>query len=171
MPLDRPALVPVPPGALVVLIGPAGSGKSTTAASLAAPEAVAGRDEMRHRIAGDPNDQGATAEAGIAQHLILRGRLRRQLAAVADSTNLDPAARAALLDLARPFTPHLLAVLHRVPVTTCLRRAATRERQVPPEVIREQALRARPLTLPGLRAEGWSAAYLAGPPGALLQPA
>ncbi|MBA0054020.1 hypothetical protein E0L36_25165 [Streptomyces sp. AJS327] len=141
------------PGALVVLIGPAGSGKSTFARRVPASWRVC-LDDLREMVSGDAADQSATPVAVRVQGLVLEERLARGLTTLVDSTNLEGHVRRSLLARARYWQRTPLAVLFEAPVEVCLHRAARRQRQVPPEVIRAQHRR---LPLPGdLRAEGFA---------------
>ena len=53
----------LPEPALVLLVGPSGAGKSTFARQHFQPNQVISSDDLRARIADDPNDQDASAEA------------------------------------------------------------------------------------------------------------
>ena len=75
MPAGEGALDGIADDALVLLIGPAGAGKSTWAAANVPPEAVISSDELRALVAGDAADQGATADAFRLLHGIVRARL------------------------------------------------------------------------------------------------
>ena len=78
-------------GLLVVLVGPAGSGKTTWAQSVFAPAALVCLDGLRELVSDDPCDQDATAEAVALARAVVAARLRRGLVVVVDSTGSEPA--------------------------------------------------------------------------------
>ena len=65
----------LPDPALVVLVGPAGAGKSTLAARHFAPDEVLASDAIRAELTGDPADQRATRRAFELLHRRLDARL------------------------------------------------------------------------------------------------
>ena len=88
---------------LVVLIGAAGSGKSTFAARHFAADEILSSDAFRALVAGDAADQRASGLAFRRLHEELARRLARGRLSVVDATNLTPHARRVLL--ARAATP------------------------------------------------------------------
>jgi predicted kinase len=146
----------VPAGALVVLVGVAGSGKSTFAAVHFAPDEVLSSDEYRALVAGDAADQSATGEAFRQLHAALDRRLRRGALTVVDATNIHPWARRQLLDAARAARRPTVAVVLDLPLAECLRRARGRSpRPVPDRVVRRQH-RQLQASLPPLSDEGYA---------------
>ena len=95
-PLD-PLVLDVPDPSLVVLVGAAGSGKSTFAARHFAPDEVLSSDAFRALISGDPANQAATKPAFAALHRAVVARLRSRRLTVIDATNVQPHARRALV--------------------------------------------------------------------------
>jgi polynucleotide kinase-phosphatase len=93
--------ITVPSIGLVVLVGVSGSGKSTFARTHFKPTEVVSSDFCRGLVADDENDQSATADAFDVLHYIVGTRLRRGLLTVVDATNVQQAARASLIKLAR----------------------------------------------------------------------
>jgi protein phosphatase len=129
---------------LVLLVGPSGGGKSTFARRSFPTGSVLSSDELRALIAGDPNDQGASAEAFQVLGVLVNGRLRRRLLTVIDATNLRPDSRRRWRALARRYDLPVVAVCFDLPVEDYLAfNRARPERQVEEEVIREQAERMR----------------------------
>jgi protein phosphatase len=85
--------ITIPELALVVLIGAAGSGKSTFAQRRFPPTAIVSSDRCRAMISDDENDQSASAEAFALAHAIVGKRLSFGKLTVLDATNVHPDAR------------------------------------------------------------------------------
>jgi protein phosphatase len=153
-----------PSGALVLLVGASGCGKSTWAALRFEPQQVLSSDAFRALVADDPADQSATADAFRLLHAAARARLRRGLLTVIDATNLATGARGSLRRLARQAGRPAVAVVFEVPLERCLANNARRPgRQVPESVVRRhvgQLARARA----ALRQEGFAAIHVVGAP-------
>jgi predicted kinase len=130
--------VPVP--GLVVLVGAAGSGKSTFAARHFRPDEVLSSDAFRALIAGDPADQAATRPAFAALHRELRRRLAGRRLGVVDATNVSGRARTALLREARLAGVPAVAIVLDLPPDTVLARNRARPGQaaVPEGAVQEQ---------------------------------
>ena len=149
----------LPADALVLLVGPAGAGKSTWAARHFQPHQVLSSDRFRELVAGEITDQSATADAFKVLHAILRARLRRGLLTVVDATNLTEGARRSLLRLAGTAARPVVAIVFDLSLERCLEQNAVRsERQVPETVVRRhhQQLQA---ALPRLPDEGYAAIH------------
>lgn len=126
-----------PPGVLVLLVGPAGAGKSTYAARRYRPTEILSSDVFRALVADDPADQDANADAFRLLHAAARARLRRGLTTVVDATNLTDGARRPLLALAGQFGRPVVAIVFDGPVERALAQNAGRpERVVPDAVVR-----------------------------------
>lgn len=136
--MDRTVSDPIAPGTLVLLVGPAGSGKSTWAAAHRRPTEIVSSDALRAAVCDDPGDQDANADAFRILHAIVRARLARGRTAVVDATNLTDGARRPLLALAARFERPVVAIVFRTPLDVCLARNAARsERRVPEDVVRQ----------------------------------
>ena len=155
---------------VVVLIGPAGSGKSTWAAANYRPERIVSLDRLRGIVADDEcsQDPDVTADAVALMHQILDRRLGRRLVTVIDATNGVPAERAQLVAGARRHQLPAVAVVVGTPLDVCLTRQAARPgppfgrqwgRAVPPSVVRNQHARTAASTDQALAAEGFAAAW------------
>ena len=93
-------VISIPHDALVLLIGVAGSGKTTFAARHFDAEDVISSDALRALVAGSQTDQSATDDAFDLLHRIVSMRLARGRMTVVDATNVEPFAREQLLGLA-----------------------------------------------------------------------
>jgi protein phosphatase len=148
--LRNPAVLRIPPGALVVLCGPAASGKSRWARSWFRETEIVSSDRLRALVCDDEADQGASADAFRILASLVDARLRRGRLTVVDSTALTPAARSRLRLLARRRRRPVVLVAFDVSVEECRRRDGGRKRSVGARVIREhrrqldRALRAFP---------------------------
>src|ERR1700751_2473456 len=112
----------IPDPALVVLIVPAGSGKSTWAAARYRPEEIVCSDRLRAIVGSDENDLDASADAFALLDQIVAARLRRGLSTVVDTLGLDPARRLAHLELARRAGLPAVAILFGTSAAECARR-------------------------------------------------
>ena len=114
--------VTVPAMGLVVLVGVSGSGKSTFARIHFKSTEVVSSDFCRGLVADDENDQSATPDAFDMLHYIVGTRLRRGLLTVVDATNVQPAARAALIKLAKSHDVLVDAIVIDVPESVAIER-------------------------------------------------
>src|SRR5215471_17367294 len=105
------AAAALPDPALVVLVGPSGSGKSFWAAGRYRPHEVVSSDRLRAVVGSGEHDLDASADAFAVLDQIVAARLRRGLTAVVDTLGLDPARRRGYLDLARSARLPAVAVL------------------------------------------------------------
>ncbi|MFE2911382.1 AAA family ATPase [Kitasatospora indigofera] len=149
-----------PVGALFVLIGPAGCGKSTLVSGLPS-NTVVSLDELRRQVCGDPGDQSATAAAVELQNRLLEQRLGAGLPTVLDSTNVESRVRADLLARAKRHGRPAVAVRFSTGLDDCLARNARRvgSSRVPEDVVRRQHALAVEAG-PGLVREGFARVLL-----------
>jgi protein phosphatase len=123
-------LISIPDPSLVVLIGAAGSGKSTFAARHFDPSEVLSSDRYRALIAGDEADQTVTRAAFGRLHRDLAKRLFAGQLTVVDATNVERAARRALLARSRAAGLPAVAVIMDLPAEIVLARNAARTTRV-----------------------------------------
>ncbi len=146
--------ITIPELALVLLVGPSGSGKSSFGRKHFLPTEVVSSDACRGMVADDENDQSATGDAFDLLHAIVRKRLARGRLTVVDATNVQPEARKTLLALAKEYHLFAVAIVFDLPERLCQDRNAQRpDRQFGPHVIRNQAQQLR-RSLRGLEREG-----------------
>jgi protein phosphatase len=156
---------------LVVLVGAAGSGKSTFAAGHFAPDEILSSDRFRELIAGDAADQRATRPAFGRLHRELTKRLAAGRLTVVDATSIEQAARRGLVQRAQAAgVPATAIVLDLPPGVVLARNAARPERTVEEEVVRRHLARLR-TQLDGPEApiarEGFDAVVIVRDPGDL----
>lgn len=145
----------IPDPALVVLVGAAGSGKSTWAAARYRSSEVVSSDQLRGVVGSGENDLDASADAFAVLDQIVAARLGRGLTTVVDTLGSDSDRRASQLDLARRAGLPAVAVLFRTDAAECRRRNRMRARPVPAGVLGNQ-LRRIPEMAGQLEAEGWT---------------
>lgn len=152
--------VPLPALCLVVLVGASGSGKSTFAARHFGRYEVVSSDVCRGWVSDDEADQSATSDAfALLDHVVDR-RLARGLLTVVDATNVQRAARAELVALAKRHDVRPVAVVLDVPAEVCVARDAARPgRGVGARVVRRQHDDLR-RSLAGLRREGFRTVHV-----------
>jgi len=154
----------IPGSALVVLIGVAGSGKSTFANAGFRGTEVLSSDLFRGMISDDEGDQEATEDAFALLHIVLEKRLRRGKLCVIDATNIRREYRAHLLEAARAFGRPAVAIVFETPTQLCIARAGSRaDRVVTARVIREQLKAMGPQSDEDLLSEGFRKVYRVEP--------
>jgi len=140
--------------ALVLLVGAAGSGKSTWAAARYRDAEVVSSDALRAVVGSGTADLDASEDAFRLLDQIVAGRARRGLTVVVDTLGLDPERRASWAALAHPSGLPLVAVVFDTPPALCRARNAARDRPVPAAVLGGQLRRMRDIGAE-LEAEGW----------------
>ncbi len=154
----------IPERALVVLIGAAGSGKSTFARKHFRATEVLSSDFCRGLVSDDESDQTASKDAFEVLYFIAAKRLKRGRLTVIDATNVQRAARKSLLALAAKYRVPAVAIVLHVPERVCIERDRARaERHVGAAVVKKQARELR-RSLDALPEEGFSQVHvLEGP--------
>jgi predicted kinase len=140
----------------VLLIGPAGSGKSTFARRHFRPTEVISSDACRALIADDEADQSATSEAFELVHWLAERRLRRGKLAVIDATNVQAWARASLLEVARRCGAPAVAIVFDLPEPLIRERNRNRAGRVVEEGVITQQLAEFAAGRAGLEREGFA---------------
>lgn len=150
-----PLVIPDP--SLVLLIGAAGSGKTTLAARLFAPDEVVSSDALRAAVAGDEADQAASRVAFQILHRTLDRRLARAQLTVIDATNAFAAHRWPLIRRAAAASVPAVAIVFDLHPRVVHAQNAGRTRIVDAEVV-DRHLDAIRATVDGneLAAEGFA---------------
>jgi predicted kinase len=156
----RSVYLPIPPDALVVLIGVAASGKSTFAAREFRSTEILSSDTLRAMIADDPHAQGATDDAFDLLHRLLAMRLRRGRRTVVDATNVEGWARGRLLDVARRHRRPVVAIVLEIPLEVAMERNLGRPEPRPPNAALRRQHRWLQGTLVELSDEGYLAVHV-----------
>ncbi len=127
--------IPIASKTLIVLCGPAGSGKSTFAAQHFTPTQIVSSDVCRALISDSERNFHINRDTFDLFHLIIQKRLKLGRLTVADSTALYPFARTPLLEMAKQAGFHTCLLVFHVPFAVCKSRDGQRARQVPIDVI------------------------------------
>ena len=144
----------IPDPALVVLVGAAGSGKSTWAAQHYRPAEIVSSDQLRAVVGSGEHDLDASEDAFALLEHIVTVRTGRRLCTVVDTLGLSPDRRLGYLAHARRAGLPAVAVLFDTDAAVCRQRNRSRQRPVPAAVLDAQL--ARVLEVAGqLETEGW----------------
>lgn len=136
--------ITIPELALVVLVGPSGSGKSSFARAHFRPTEVLSSDTCRGLVRDDENDQAATSDAFEVLHFIGAKRLAAAKLTLVDATNVQEEARKPLVALAREYHCLPVAIVFDLPEKLCQERNRGRpDRTFGPHVIRQQSQQLR----------------------------
>lgn len=152
--------ITIPDPALVLLIGPAGAGKSTFAAAHFKHEEIVSSDHLRALLTNDPADQTASAEAFRILALLVEGRLKRRLTTVVDATSLLAANRARYRAIAARHGVPVIAIAFDLSPQTFHARNRGRVGRVVGEEVVERQIDQMALTLAALPSEGYAALHV-----------
>jgi predicted kinase len=137
---DPDATIMIPDGAMVVLVGPAGAGKTTFARRHFRPTEILSSDAFRAMLADDEADQRVSRAAFQLLHLAAAGRLAGRRTTVIDATNVTHDARRILVDIARAARRPAVAIVFDLPEADCRARNRQRPgREVDDDVVARQA--------------------------------
>lgn len=121
-----------PDNSVVLLVGVAGSGKSTFARNIFGSNSlIVSSDECRKEICGDEANQSVTAQAfelfykKIEEGLIFGQRV------IADATNIDKFGREKIYSIARKYNVTICAVVFNISINIIKKQNRMRERVVP----------------------------------------
>ena len=122
--------------ALVVLIGAAGSGKSTFAGRQFPSDAIVSSDHLRAAL-----NATSPGRKDVFEHVlpIVESRMETGRLTVVDATNTDWMRRSELIGRARRHGRPAIAIVFHLPVAVCLAQNASRPTAVPASIVRRQA--------------------------------
>jgi alkanesulfonate monooxygenase SsuD/methylene tetrahydromethanopterin reductase-like flavin-dependent oxidoreductase (luciferase family)/predicted kinase len=149
----------LPDPALVVLVGPPGSGKSAWAAEHYRAEEVVSSDRLRGIVGSGPHDLDASNDAFALLEQIVAARLGRGLTTVVDTLGTDDDRRTRWREAARGAGLPAVAVVVEAPQDECRRRNGRRDRPVPASTLTGQ-LRRHAAVRELLAHEGWDLVHL-----------
>jgi protein phosphatase len=145
----------IPELAVVALVGPSGSGKSSFARKHFRATQVLSSDFCRGLVSDDENSQAATNDAFEVLHFIASKRLMAGKLVVIDATNVQSEARKSIIALARQYHCLPVAIVFDLPEKLCHERNRDRpERNFGPHVVRQQSQQLR-RSLRNLEREGF----------------
>jgi len=134
----------IPELAIVALVGPSGSGKSSFARKNFRATEILSSDFCRGLVSDDENSQVATNDAFEVLHFIASKRLAAGKLVVIDATNVQPDARKPIIALGREYHCLPVAIVFDLPEKLCQERNRNRpDRDFGPHVIRQQSRQLR----------------------------
>lgn len=152
--------IEIPEFALVALIGATSSGKTTFAKKHFLPTEILSSDFFRGMVSDDEDNQKVSQEAFDLLFYAANKRLDLMRTTVIDATNLQPAARKQIIDLAREQNVHSVAIVLNIPEKELLARNAARpDRGYPEHVIRKHTSLLR-RSIKNLKREGFRFVYV-----------
>lgn len=137
-PIFTDRILRIPPGAIVVTVGSAGSGKTTWAKRNFPPEHVLSLDDCRRMLVGNETEYDVTNEAFELLTLALEGRARRRITTLVDGTFVHADARARVLEVAKQFGCPTVAVCFRIPAELAQFRSRSGNRLIGTKLLRRQ---------------------------------
>jgi protein phosphatase len=150
----------IPELAVVALVGPSGSGKSSFARKHFRPTEVLSSDFCRGLVSDEENSQAATNDAFEVLYFIVSKRLTAGKLVVIDATNVQAEARNPIIALARQFHCIPVAIVFDLPEKLCHERNRNRpDRDFGPHVIRQQSQQLR-RSLRNLQREGFRRVHI-----------
>src|SRR5260370_28719917 len=150
-----PMKLTIPELAVVALVGPSGSGKSSFARKHFRPTEVLSSDFCRGLVSDEETSQSATNDAFEVLYFIASKRLPAGKLVVIDDTNVQAEARKPIIALARQFHCIPTAIVFDLAEKLCHQRNRDRpDREFGPHVVRQQSQQLR-RSLRNLEREGF----------------
>ena len=152
--------IEIPEFALVAMVGATSSGKSTFARKHFLNTEILSSDFFRGMISDDENNQKVSKEAFDLLFYAANKRLSLMKTTVIDATNVTPAARKQVIELAHAQNVHSVAIVLNLPEKELLERNAARpDRGYPEHVIRKHMSDLR-RSIKNLKKEGFRFVYI-----------
>ncbi|HLG74765.1 MAG TPA: AAA family ATPase [Ktedonobacteraceae bacterium] len=167
-PQKQPAIV-VPHETLLVLCGPAGSGKSTFARTFVARHrrqgykttTIVSSDYCRSLVCDDETNQQVNRDTFDLFYYIMHKRMFHGRFTIADSTALQADARRRLRELAARHQYHTCLIVFNMSLATCLRHDQLQSRgRVVGEAVITYHVQLLQQALPLFADEGWSQVHI-----------
>jgi F420-dependent oxidoreductase-like protein len=146
----------LPAPALIVLVGPPASGKSTWATTHLRDDVIVSSDRLRALVGEGEHDQRAGTDAFEVLELVVERRLQRRLLTVVDTLGTDQKKRRRWVEVAHANGVPAVAVTFDTPATECRARNKARAEPVPAPFLAQQ-LKAWPHTLASVADDGFDA--------------
>ena len=116
---DLRILVKIPDNALVLIIGPSSSGKTTFVSAWFPQHVIIHSDEFRRRTCNDVNDMSATEDAFDVMSLLAEKRMSRGLLTVIDALNITKKFREYFIKHAVRYNRPIYAFILMTPLAEC----------------------------------------------------
>ena len=130
--------LPFPSPCLVVLVGPAGSGKTTWADATFGAGRVVSSDRLRAVVGTGEDDLDASADAFFLLKETVARRLARGLTTVIDTLGFDASSRIDWREMAASVAMPCTCMVFNTPPSVCRTRNAARAKRVPNRVLDQQ---------------------------------
>lgn len=126
----------IPNNAVVLLVGIAGSGKSTlTKKAFGNNSFIVSSDECRKEICGNEANQSVNAQAFELFYKKIEDGILEKKQVIADATNLDKFSRDKIYDIAKRYNVPIYALVFNISLDKIKEQNKMRERVVPEYVI------------------------------------
>lgn len=152
--------IEIPEFALIALIGPSSSGKTTFAGKHFLHTQVLSSDVFRGMVCDDEGDQSVSGDAFELLYCAAEKRLNHRKTTVIDATNLQRRDRKKIIELAKLQDVHAVAIILAPSEKIILERNMVRkDRRLPESVVKSQ-LRDLRRSMRGLKKEGFRFVYV-----------